>query len=194
VSRLRREKELSFTVVNEGVSLSDTSSGSLSPNRLRTFLAAALLVALIVVVAFQYGWIPDFTEGDEERAQVVFTDDNGDTLASITARIADTPSERYQGLSGTEDLPDGTGMLFVFERGAQRTFVMRGMNYPLDMIFVGADGHITTIHHAPLPSQTPEGGLIGYPGSAKWVVEVPFGYTSNHGISVGDRVSINYGD
>ena len=171
--------------------MSTVSTASLSFNRLRTIVAAMLLVVFLVIVAFQYGLIPDFTDGDIEQAQITITDENGDTLASITASVADTPSELYQGLSGTESLPDGTGMLFVFGAEGRRTFVMRGMNYPLDMIFIGADSRITTIYHAPLPSQTPQGGLTGYHGLARWVIEVPLGYTSAHGISVGDRVTIS---
>ena len=84
-------------------------------------------------------------------------------------------------------------MLFVFDGEGQHSFVMRGMKYPLDMIFIGSDGRITIIHHAPLPQPgTPEGELTGYRGQAKWVIEVPYGYTSARGISVGDRVTITY--
>ena len=98
------------------------STACLSLNRLRAIVAATLLVALIVTVASQHGLIPDFADGDIEGAQITITDENGDTLASITARVADTPSELYQGLSGTESLPDGTGMLFVFEPAIASAF------------------------------------------------------------------------
>ena len=169
------------------------STGSLLPHRLPTILAAILLVVFIAVVATQSGLIPGLTDRDTDVAQITVTSENGDILASITARVADSPSERYQGLSGTDRLPDGSGMLFVFDGEGQHSFVMRGMKYPLDMVFIGSDGRITIIHHAPLPPPgTPEGELTFYGGLARWVIEVPYGYTSARGIFVGDRVTITY--
>jgi hypothetical protein len=55
------------------------------------------------------------------------------------------------------------------------------------MVFVAADGTITTIHHAPLESG---GDLTQYSGRAKYVLEVPMGYTNRTGVEVGDRVRI----
>jgi uncharacterized membrane protein (UPF0127 family) len=78
-------------------------------------------------------------------------------------------------------------MLFVFDGESDRAFVMRDMAFPLDMVFVAADGTITTIHHAPVES---DGDLTQYTGRAKYVLEVPMGYTNETGVEVGDRIRI----
>jgi uncharacterized membrane protein (UPF0127 family) len=84
-------------------------------------------------------------------------------------------------------------MLFVFDREGERTFVMRDMDFPLDIIFIDADGRITQIHPAPVPPpNTSEGELTPYRGQAKWVLEVPCGYTTSKNISIGDVVRITY--
>jgi uncharacterized membrane protein (UPF0127 family) len=64
---------------------------------------------------------------------------------------------------------------------------MRDMAFPLDMVFVDADGTITAIHHAPVES---DGDLTQYSGRAKYVLEVPMGYTNRTGVDVGDRMRI----
>lgn len=157
-----------------------------------TVLIGVLIVALTAIAATRLGFLPDLTD-QEELAEVTVFDGDGQVLATIYARIADNFTERYQGLSGTENLEEGRGMLFVFDWEGRRNFVMRGMNYGLDMIFIGSDLTITAIHEAPLPPEgTPEGELTVYSGRAQWVLEVPLGYSSSKDISVGDRVEINY--
>lgn len=122
-----------------------------------------------------------------ETATVVLLDRNGTELARVDAWVADTFSKQYTGLSDTSALEDGQGMLFVFDSEDDRAFVMRDMAFPLDMVFVDANGTITAIHHAPLES---DGDLTRYRGQAKYVLEVPMGYTNRTGIEVGDRMRI----
>ncbi|WP_262342818.1 DUF192 domain-containing protein [Haloplanus rubicundus] len=124
---------------------------------------------------------------DYDTATVVLLDANGTELATVDAWVADTWPKQYTGLSDTDALDDGQGMLFVFDGESDRAFVMRDMAFPLDMVFVDADGTITTIHHAPVES---DGDLTQYTGRAKFVLEVPMGYTNETGVEVGDRIRI----
>jgi len=124
---------------------------------------------------------------DYETTTIVLVDTNGTELATVDAWVADTWPKQYTGLSDTEALDDGQGMLFVFDGEGDRSFVMRDMAFPLDMVFVAANGTITTIHHAPVAS---DGDLTQYTGRAKFVLEVPMGYTNETGVEVGDRIRI----
>jgi uncharacterized membrane protein (UPF0127 family) len=124
---------------------------------------------------------------DYETTTVVLLDGDGTELATVDAWVADTWPKQYTGLSDTEALDDGQGMLFVFDDEGDRSFVMRDMAFPLDMVFVAADGTITTIHHAPVES---DDDLTQYTGRAKFVLEVPMGYTNETGVEVGDRIRI----
>jgi hypothetical protein len=129
--------------------------------------------------------------GREVAGTVTFTDEDGTTLGTVQVVLADSSKERYLGLSNTDGLPADTGMLFVYGEEAERTFVMRHMNYPIDMVFIGADGRVTTIHHAETEvNDDPGDDLTPYPGRAKWVLEVPHGWTTEHGVEPGDRASI----
>jgi hypothetical protein len=124
---------------------------------------------------------------DYDTTTVVLLDANGTELATVDAWVADTWPKQYTGLSDTSALEPGQGMLFVFDGEGDRAFVMRDMAFPLDMVFVDADGTITTIHHAPVES---DGDLTQYRGRAKYVLEVPMGYTNETGVDVGDRIRI----
>ena len=54
----------------------------------------------------------------------------------IKTEIARTPYQFYQGLSKRARICVDCGMLFVFSDFDERTFVMRDMNFPLDIIFI----------------------------------------------------------
>ncbi len=59
--------------------------------------------------------------------------------------LATNPIQHYQGLSNREYLCADCGMLFLFEKKQDLNFVMREMNFPLDIIFI-ADRRILNIH------------------------------------------------
>ncbi len=122
-----------------------------------------------------------------EGTIVVFESQNGTELGRIEAMVADTPSERYTGLSDTDSLAADEGMVFVYPETGDRAFVMREMEFPLDIVFVAGNGTITEIAHAPVENDS---DLTRYTGRARWVVEVNRGWTTEHGVSVGDEVRV----
>jgi uncharacterized membrane protein (UPF0127 family) len=65
---------------------------------------------------------------------------------SIDLEIANTPTQRYLGLSGRASICLDCGMLFSFPEKKEQSFVMRNMNFPLDIIFI-ADTKIIKIYH-----------------------------------------------
>lgn len=121
-----------------------------------------------------------------ERTRVRVTTPEGDALGSVTAAVADTPELRYTGLSEVERLPEDRGMLFVYDSVGQRTYVMREMDFGLDIVYADDEGAITRIHHAPAPGPTEDGEDQEYPGTGQYVLEVNRGWTTERGVEVGD--------
>ncbi|RXK50611.1 DUF192 domain-containing protein [Halorientalis pallida] len=111
-------------------------------------------------------------------------------MGRVTVTVADTGSERYTGLSDTEELSESEGMLFVYQSPGNHTYVMRDMDFPLDIVFVAPNGTITTIHHAPTEPGESGDELTGYPGYGQYVLEVNRGYANRTGLAVGDTVAI----
>jgi hypothetical protein len=126
-----------------------------------------------------------------ERGTVTLHDDSGETLARVSVRIADTQQKRYLGLSATESLGPDEGMLFVHDREGEHAYVMREMDFPLDIVFADANGTITAVHHAPRPPEGTSGSdLTRYRGRGKYVLEVTKGYTTRHDVAVGDTMRV----
>lgn len=137
---------------------------------------------------------PAAHRGYDQTTVRIHDADAGEELGRVEAAIADNRSLRYTGLSETESMPADRGMLFVFDRERELTFVMREMDFGLDIVYVAANGTITSIHHAEAPGPDEDGESQGYPGRGQYVLEVNFGWTAERGVEVGDRVEFELPD
>lgn len=148
---------------------------------------SAVLVVLILLLAggVVVAELGVFDRGDYEWTTVTAVDgDSDEELATVEVRIADTFEKRYTGLSDTEELGENEGMLFVHDSEGEPGYVMRDMAFPIDIVFVDADGEITTIHHADVDDDET------FSGRAQYVLEVSLHYTTDNDITVGDRIEI----
>lgn len=161
-------------------------------------LSGAVVFALLIYLGFATGVLASLLAGYDastpetsgyEHTEVTVRDaETGETLGRVDAAVADTFSKRYVGLSDTESLADDQGMLFVHDGVAERTYVMRGMDFGLDIVFVDTNGTITSIHHAPAPGPDENGNDQQYTGTGRYVLEVNRGWTDERGVEVGDRL------
>ncbi|WP_254528666.1 DUF192 domain-containing protein [Natrinema gelatinilyticum] len=156
---------------------------------------ALLIIATLSIVGIalvQAGFVSGPWSPENGETRVVDPEtDSGDPKAVIDVEVADSSRERYIGLSNHGSLESGNGMLFVYDDEQDLTYVMRKMDFPIDIIFIGADHEITSIHHARAPGPNEDGNDIKYSGRGKWVLEVPRGYTNETGIEAGDEVEID---
>ena len=117
------------------------------------------------------------------QAWVVFGAD------TVVAEVASTDAERASGLMFREDVPDGTGMLFVFPEAAVRSFWMQDTYVALDIAFMGADFRIVDIQQMePLTLDSHEST-----GPAMYALEVRKGWYEEHQIGVGATPEIRFG-
>lgn len=111
----------------------------------------------------------------------------------IPVSIADTDTEREQGLSGTVSLPADSGKLFVFDVPGNYGFWMKDMNYALDFVWISSDLKIVGITPDVAVATYPQ---IFYPVSpsgtgkpqVKYVLEVNSGFSTRHGLTVGEQL------
>jgi len=115
-----------------------------------------------------------------------------DPVATVHGPVSDTHSERYTGLSEHDSLADDEGMLFVYDEPDDLTYVMRRMDFGIDIVYVDEDGCVTDVHAAPRPGPDEDGSEQEYPGYGQYVVEVPIGVATDAGIAEGDPVWIQY--
>jgi uncharacterized protein len=112
----------------------------------------------------------------------------GTVLAQVSVQIADSEEERSTGLMQCTYLPDTTGMLFIFDDSAPRSFWMKNTAISLDIVFANAEKEIVKIHAYTIPY-----AIDSYPSeqSAQYVVEVNGGYCEKQGIREGDRLQFD---
>jgi len=115
---------------------------------------------------------------------VIHTKDGPRTVA---VEIVATDAARQRGLMYRRELPEGTGMLFVFDEESDHAFWMKNTFIPLDMIFVGGDRRIVGVQANTVPHSLRQLS-VGKP--SRWVVEVPAGWSARNQVKEGDRVSL----
>ena len=155
----------------------------------RRLLGVAVGLALCVLVAAAaVAANPALLITGYETTTVEAVDgDTGETLATVEVRVADGPVKQYVGLSATDDLDDGEGMLFVHDDEGERAYVMREMAFALDIVFVASDGTVTAVHEAE-PESPP---LTRYRGTGQYVLEVPRGWSERNDVDPGDRIVVD---
>lgn len=105
----------------------------------------------------------------------------------LAVEVAQTPQELLTGLSGRPTLERDTGMFFDMGRSDVHGFHMMGVQFPLDMIFVHATGHILGIVQQAQPGDP---GPILSPRGCRWVVEAPGGWVREHGVQAWMLISV----
>ncbi len=145
----------------------------------RTHFIMFATAILATVVVF-------FALADVARGRVVANGYNLDVI------VADTFLERRNGLSGfTSDNLGADGMLFVFDDALVRDFWMKGMKFPLDVIWL-KDGKIVDVEYdvpAPEDGEEPE-TMTSSPIPVDMVLELPAGKASELGIVSGMKLEV----
>ena len=104
---------------------------------------------------------------------------------SFNVDVADTNESRQKGLMFVQELADDAGMLFDFQQEREVSFWMRNTFIPLDMIFVGADGVVKTIHVNARPHDVTS---ISSQVPVQFVLEIPGGRSVEIGLKPGDTM------
>lgn len=153
----------------------------------RTGAMAWLSVALIACRASGQGAPPGSDAppaGDTEHAWVIFGSD------SVRVEVARTAEQRERGLMLRENVPNGTGMLFVFPEAEVQGVWMKDTYVPLAAAFMDEDFTVLSIERL-----DPEDLTVKYSEDpVMYVLEVPQGWFTEHGVSPGDRARVVFGD
>lgn len=107
--------------------------------------------------------------GEFERSEIAIGD------SSLTVVLAETSTQRNQGLRNIETLPqDVDGMLFTWDVPIAASFEMDDVVFPLDIWWFDEDGRL--LGSAGM-STCPDGDCVSYraPGPVLWALETPAG-------------------
>jgi uncharacterized membrane protein (UPF0127 family) len=108
---------------------------------------------------------------------------------TVVAEVASTGDERAEGLMYRDNVPDGTGMLFVFQDSQPRAFWMANTYVALDIAYMNPSYRVVDIiAMEPLITES-------YPSSAPamFALEVRQGWFAERGITVGAQARVVFG-
>jgi uncharacterized membrane protein (UPF0127 family) len=108
---------------------------------------------------------------------------------ALKLEIVSSSTDRYQGLSGRKSLCSNCGMLFVFSDLAPRSFVMRNMLIPLDIIFIAND-YIIKIDKNLVPEGASPKNIYESLVPIDKVLEINAGQSDVFGLKIGDKLEI----
>jgi hypothetical protein len=106
----------------------------------------------------------------------------------VEASVADSLSERIQGLSGTPYLPASVVKLFSFGAPGSHAIWMKDMKYALDVLWVDEEGKIVHLEENITPATFPQS--FGSPVPAWYVIEAVAGFVDMHNVTVGQTVTL----
>ena len=72
-------------------------------------------------------------------------------LKYFTVEVANNDRLRSLGFMGRTDIPEGTGMLFIWNDEAYRNFWMKNTPSSLDIIFFDKNGNFINVHENTIP-------------------------------------------
>ncbi|MCP4757746.1 MAG: DUF192 domain-containing protein, partial [Proteobacteria bacterium] len=111
----------------------------------------------------------------------------------VQVEIVSSDEEQILGLGNRFSLPEGTGMLFVYDGVGERIFWMKRMNFPIDIVWISR-GRIVHIENrvAPPSPKTKDRFLrrYGHGISADMVLELPAGFADKNSLSPGDKIEL----
>ncbi len=105
----------------------------------------------------------------------------------VKAEIAQKEEERNYGFMNRKNIPEETGMLFVFEKDQVLSFWMKNTPHPLSIAYIDRSGKIQNIFDMTPFSLAP----VKSTRSVRYALEVPQGWFEKTGIKTGDKIVLD---
>jgi uncharacterized protein len=128
------------------------------------------------------------TAGGAQPRTVAYRLEPADGPAStVRLEVAADPSSRARGLMGRTQVPQGSGMVFLYPADVTEAFWMKNTLVPLSIAFVAADGRVVSVAEMspckadPCPTYAPA-------ASYRYAVELAAGSFGAAGVGPGARV------
>ena len=110
---------------------------------------------------------------------------NEQTAIPFEVETAVTAQEQQRGFMQRKEIPDGTGMIFIYNRDEKLRFWMKDTPHPLSIAFIDSAGRIREIYDM----QPFSLDITASTYSVRYALEVAQGYFGRAGISAGDTLS-----
>ncbi|HEU5005225.1 MAG TPA: DUF192 domain-containing protein [Candidatus Saccharimonadales bacterium] len=106
---------------------------------------------------------------------------------TMNLQIADTTKEQAKGLGGRSCIGENQAMLFEFGKPADYRFWMKGMKFPIDIVWMDADHRVVQINANVTPGTYPETFSADEP--VQYVLEMKVGRAVQLGLQDGQTIN-----
>lgn len=102
----------------------------------------------------------------------------------LVADIAANSTQKSRGLSVKDALDENEAMLFVFDTEAEHSFWMKGMKFPIDIIWIDDDKEVVHVEHRLQPCE-PDSSCQTYKpdDDSRYVLETVAGFALKHNVT-----------
>ncbi len=136
-----------------------------------------LTISLLFISCEKINYLP--------KKEINIHKNDGSTI-TVNAEIAKTSADREKGFMYRKNIPDGTGMLFVFEKDQILNFWMKNTPHPLSIAYIDYKGVIRDILDMKPMTTTSITSSV----SVRYALEVPQGWYKKNNIQVGDKIDL----
>ena len=108
----------------------------------------------------------------------------------FNVELATNPEQWEKGLAYRDSLPYDHGMLFLFPDKQYRYFWMRGMRFPLDILWIDGDTIVDILNNVPVSPETNPLRIPSYKSNVpvNRVLELNAGTAEHYGLRTGDLI------
>lgn len=148
-----------------------------------------LVIVIFFALALYTNKIPNipFLPQPTKVAQLSINDNK------VKVEIAETREKRSKGLGGRTSLPEGEGMLFIFDKADKYPFWMKGVSFPLDFIWIKEDKVVDLLENVPAAEAGQKDADLPIYVAKEPIdkmLEVAAGTVTKLNVKVGDSVKI----
>lgn len=126
--------------------------------------------------------------GKRLEKQVLTISKADGSAVTLSAEMARTKNERARGYMQRRHIPDGSGMLFLFEKDNKLSFWMKDTPHPLSIAYIDSKGVIRDIFDMKPFDLSDTTSTF----RARYALEVPQGWFKKQGIQRGDSLVMDF--
>ena len=130
---------------------------------------------------------------DQGKPTLKIQDSEGNLKAQINLELADTGEKRSKGLGYRDFLATGSGMLFIHDKTQKYTYWMKGMRFPIDIMWILDDKIVDIIPNIPPPIEGQRDDTLERFApitEVNKVLETNSGFVVGNNIQKGDKIIV----
>ncbi len=127
-----------------------------------------------------------FHPAKADSAEIKFP--QSENAPTLLLEIANTPKSRETGLMYRKNLDETRGMFFIFKNSDIRSFWMKNMSIPIDIIFIDEHFVIKTIFRSVEPCREEPCEMYTSMFKSRYVLETKSGFCKKFGVTEAERI------